>query len=113
MLLIASTRFNTKTWIENQKWREKNNWNGCIYGTPIKIAEKLMPLATMIIIEMHNDENMIKGISLIRNAIMTNKYYKIYSSLFILVILTRPLKSSLFEPSNQYGCSSFSNPGNS
>lgn len=79
MLLIASTRFNTKTWIENQKWREKNNWNGCIYGTPIKIAEKLMPLATMIIIEMHNDENMIKGISLIRNAIMTNKYYKIYS----------------------------------
>ena len=79
MLLIASTRFNTKTWVENQKWREKNNWNGCIYGTPIKIAEKLMPLATIIIIEMHNDENMIKGIGLIRNAIMTNKYYKIYS----------------------------------
>tara|TARA_B100000902_G_scaffold255050_1_gene241481 strand:- start:104 stop:574 length:471 start_codon:yes stop_codon:yes gene_type:complete len=79
MLIIASTRFNTKTWIENESWREKNQWKGCIYGTPTKISEKVMPLATMIIIEMHNNVNMIKGIGLIRNAIMTNKYYKIYS----------------------------------
>ena len=79
MILIASTRFNTKTWIENESWREKNQWKGCIYGTPTKTKDELMPMGLMVILEMHNNENKIMGLGLVRNAVVINKHYKIYS----------------------------------
>ena len=79
MLIIATTRFNTKTWDENKRWRENHKWSGCIYGTPKKIKDNLLPMGNMIILEMHNDKNKIMGIGLVRNAIVINKYYKIYS----------------------------------
>ena len=79
MYTIATTRFNTKTWNENKRWREINNWKGCIYGTPTQMSEKIVPLTPVFILEMHNDINKIKGIGLIRNAVVINKYHKIYS----------------------------------
>tara|TARA_B100000902_G_scaffold396513_1_gene457721 strand:+ start:1369 stop:1848 length:480 start_codon:yes stop_codon:yes gene_type:complete len=79
MYTIATTRFNTKTWNENERWREKNNWDGCIYGTPTKMSENITPLIPLFILEMHNDINKIKGIGLIRNAVVIKKHYKIYS----------------------------------
>ena len=79
MYTIATTRFNTKTWNENEKWREKNDWKGCIYGTPTQISEKVVPLTPIFILEMHNDENLIQGIGLIKNAVSVDRYYKIYS----------------------------------
>ena len=79
MYTIATTRFNTKTWNENEKWRENNDWKGCVYGTPTQISEKVVPLTPVFILEMHNDINKIKGIGLIRNAVVVNKHHKIYS----------------------------------
>ena len=79
MYKIATTRFNTKTWNENERWREKNNWEGCIYGTPTKMSENIIPLMPLFVLEMHNDINKIKGIGLIRNAIVIKNYHKIYS----------------------------------
>ena len=38
-----------------------------------------MPLAPMFILEMNNDENSVKGVGLVKNAIMIGQYYKIYS----------------------------------
>tara|TARA_Y100000389_G_scaffold170045_1_gene176786 strand:+ start:6496 stop:6969 length:474 start_codon:yes stop_codon:yes gene_type:complete len=79
MLIIATTRFNTKTWDENERWREKHKWKGCIYGTPTKTKDELMPMGLMVILEMYNDENKIMGLGLVRNAVIINKHYKIYS----------------------------------
>jgi len=79
MYTIATTRFNTKTWDENERWREANKWNGCVYGTPTKISENITLLTPVFILEMHNDLNKIKGLGLIRNAVVINKYHKIYS----------------------------------
>jgi len=79
MHYLATTRFNTQTWEENKEWREKNDWSGCIYGTPVQIAERYTPNILMFVLEMHNDKNKIKGIGLIKNAIVIGKHYSIYS----------------------------------
>ena len=79
MHCLATTRFNTDTWNENKRWRGRNQWNGCVYGTPVRIADKYTPNIYMFILEMHNDKNKIKGIGLIRNALVIGEYHNIYS----------------------------------
>lgn len=77
MLTLATTRFNTRTWQEYQEWLLKYEWEGCIYGTPIPVKEGLKPL--MIVLEMHNDENKVKAIGLIKNQIIYDKtYYRLF-----------------------------------
>ena len=63
MITLTTTRFNTKTWNERKRWMERNNWvseSGCIYGTPVCVKEDVF--GTMIVLEMHNDENRVKAI---------------------------------------------------
>jgi len=78
MHIIATTRFNTKTWKENESWREKNQYQGCIYGCPKQICIDITPTIPMFILEMHNDENKVKGIGFIKNSIIMDKLYRIY-----------------------------------
>ena len=79
MYRLASTRFNTHTWNENVEWRQQNNYIGCIYGTPSKIKDNIFNGNIVFILEMHNDENKIKGIGMIKNQLIMDKYYRIYS----------------------------------
>ena len=73
MVTLATTRFNTQTWQECQQWLTKHQSEGCIYGTPIRVKEDMQPL--MIVLEMHNDENKIKAISLVKNQILFDSTY--------------------------------------
>lgn len=73
MYYLATTRFNQDTLQQNINWREKNQWNGCIYGTPMKISEKIPYGSTMFILEMNNDINKIVGIGVIKNNISKSK----------------------------------------
>jgi hypothetical protein len=77
---IFVTRFNNKTIEENRSWLKKNNTNGCIYGSPIKISEKILPETYIIVLEMNNSLNKIEGIGIIKNKIILHdkKKYKIY-----------------------------------
>ena len=34
---IGTARFTNKTYKENQKWKQKKEWKGCIYGFDKKI----------------------------------------------------------------------------
>jgi len=78
MLTLTTTRFNTKTWDERQRWLENNKWTGSIYGTPVQVKNGIN--GTMIVLEMHNDENKIKAIGLIKpKAIPADKAYQIYT----------------------------------
>jgi hypothetical protein len=80
MNVLATTRFNSQTWDENKKWREKNNYSGCIYGTPMQINERVLLDASVFVLEMHNDRNKVLGVGLIKNVIVVGKYYNIYSN---------------------------------
>ena len=77
--MLSVTRFNNLTWNENRRWRENENYKGCIYNTPVNIKNDI-PLQILIyVIEMNNEENKIMGIGRIQNLICTDKRYKIYS----------------------------------
>jgi len=79
--VLTTTRFNDKTWIENQKYRENHDLTkGCIYGTPEQISGRVLEKDKPIfVLEMNNEQNRIMGIGLIRG--QTNvKKHNIYSN---------------------------------
>ena len=76
MISLVTTRFNKETWEEREGWLRENEWKGAIFGLALKVKETVRP--TMIILEMHNGENAVKAISLVKNTIATDKTYRIY-----------------------------------
>lgn len=78
MLYIATTRFNGSTWQQNHLWRERNEWNGCIYGSPTLIKDAIPIGMSIAILEMHNDTNTIMGIGIISNNIEKGSKYSLY-----------------------------------
>ena len=79
---LVSTRFNDETWFENMEWRFKNNWLGCIYGTPFPVKENIPHNEIMFVLEMNNDKNKIMGIGIIHNKLVCDKKYNIYKDRF-------------------------------
>lgn len=78
MHIIATTRFDKTTWKENKEWRIKNNWSGCVYGTPKQTAVSLHTDVPMFVLEMNNSKNKIEGIGLVKNKPVTNERHNIY-----------------------------------
>ena len=78
MYRLAATRFDTQTWEENESWRETNKHPGCIYGTPRELKDNISDSDIIFVLEMHNNENKIKGIGLIKKHLHQDKYYRIY-----------------------------------
>jgi hypothetical protein len=80
MAYIATTRFNDATFEENTKYKEAKGVSGSLYCQRLRIKEKVPLNAPMFVIEMNNQHNRIEGIGLIRNLIVTDKYYKVYEN---------------------------------
>lgn len=78
MLYLTTTRFNNDTWQQNCNWRRKNQWTGCIYGTPTKIKENVPLCSTIVILEMNNDINKIMGLGLVYNKLALDRKHCIY-----------------------------------
>jgi len=75
---IATTRFNTATWIENQCYREKSGIP-CVYGSPEPIHSQIKDNMFLFVLEMNNDKNKIEGIGIIKNKPKLGKH-QIYSN---------------------------------
>ena len=69
-MIICVTRFDTKTYNENKIYKDKYNITGCIYGSPIKISEKILPDTEILVLEMNNSKNIVEGIGVIKNNIL-------------------------------------------
>lgn len=78
---IATTRFNNETHSQNTNYKQKSSHTGCIYGTPMKIKEKIPLHSYVYVIEMNNDKNKIEGIGLIKNERKLDKNYRIYKNM--------------------------------
>ena len=76
---IFVTRFNNDTYKEYLDWREKNEYTSCIYNSPIRITERLDPDEKIFVLEMNNSINKIMGIGYLKNHIIMDKKYRIYS----------------------------------
>jgi len=77
---LVTTRFNQKTWQENEEYRAKHNLpiSSCIYGTPETISKQVPDNAILFVLEMNNDTNTIMGIGMVRNHTYI-KQHRIYS----------------------------------
>ena len=75
---LMVTRFNNITWSENQRWRERNDSEGCIYNTPAHIKNDIPLQIPIYVVEMNNDTNKIVGIGRIINIVRVDKKYRIY-----------------------------------
>lgn len=78
MFHIACTRFNTQTYKENTDCRIKND-EPVMYGSAFKTRNIYSAGALIFVAEMNNETNKIEGIGLIKNLLVSDKYYKIYS----------------------------------
>lgn len=64
--MLASARFNQKTYREREEFMRRNNIE-CIYGTQLRIKPKVLLNQLLFVVEMNNETNKIMGIGLIRN----------------------------------------------
>jgi hypothetical protein len=78
MIYLVSTRFNNDTWLQNEGFRKKYNYTGCIYGVPQPMSPKIEIDGSVFVLEMNNTSNQIEGIGFIKNNLRLDKYYKIY-----------------------------------
>ena len=78
MFHLACTRFNNQTYKENRDYRIKHE-EPVIYGSAFKTREIYSAGALIFVAEMNNETNKIEGIGLIKNLLVCDKYYKIYS----------------------------------
>jgi len=76
---IGTARFNNKTYLENQKWKERKECGGCIYGFDKKIPTNINTNDYIFIIEMNNDQNKIMGIGIIQNIYVPSNRTRIYN----------------------------------
>lgn len=75
---LTTTRFNNKTWSENEEYRKQNTKIGCIYPTPEPNGQNIPIEAKLFVLEMNNEQNRIMGIGLVANKPIYNKYH-VYS----------------------------------
>tara|TARA_Y100000590_G_scaffold469425_1_gene656917 strand:+ start:2866 stop:3408 length:543 start_codon:yes stop_codon:yes gene_type:complete len=89
-MFIATTRFNDQTFLENERWRTNHNWEGCIYGSPKKISDKVPPDCRILVIEMNNSKpEKIMGFGLILNHPRYDFKANIYSDTYYNRVIYR------------------------
>lgn len=81
MYTVAVTRFSDDTWRENEKFRNAQNFPGCLYNSPTLIATTVPSDSNVFVIEMNNTQHKILGIGLIRNTLHPRRI-KVYSDDF-------------------------------
>ena len=73
-VFLMTSRFNTQTKLENQRFREKNWKQGCLYCSPTEISQAIPFKAKLLVLEMDNDTNQIFAIGMCANRALTQKY---------------------------------------
>ena len=64
---IVTSRFNDRTWSENQSFRQQHTKFGCIYCAPTMITFTVPVDTPVFVLEMNNDTNRIMGVGMVKN----------------------------------------------
>jgi hypothetical protein len=85
--ILATTRFNDKTWSENQEFvqqairrGELSNRTQCLYPCSIPIGSNIPVFANVFVLEMNNETNQILGIGLLKNESPEYNKYPVYET---------------------------------
>jgi hypothetical protein len=83
--VLATTRFNEKTWEENQEFMRLATRNGelsnkikCLYPCSVVIGNSIPFQSNVFVLEMNNDQNQIMGIGLIKNTSPMYQKFHVY-----------------------------------
>ena len=77
MFNVVTNRYNNDTWETSLQNRVRRHIP-CIYCSPLELSPQIYYDTPVFVIEMNNSLNKIEGIGLIKNRLVTNKYYKIH-----------------------------------
>lgn len=85
--VLATTRFNNKTWQENQDFYQRAYNTGeiaskvkCIYPCSVAIGSSIPYQSNVLVLEMNNEMNKIMGIGLIKNVSPAYQKYNVYET---------------------------------
>jgi hypothetical protein len=73
MYAVTTTRFTQQTWQENKAYRESHSRQGCVYGTPKRMARTIPLGAPVFILEMNNTRRRIEGVGYVRNEVCARR----------------------------------------
>lgn len=84
---IVTTRFNNKTWDENQRFYNESTKNGvlpikvkCLYCASMPVGSNVPLTSNLLVLEMNNDTNQILGIGLVKNETPLYHKYPVYAN---------------------------------
>lgn len=66
-MYVVAARFSAQTWPEHTAYRERKKLVGCVYGTPLPMAESIPYRAPVFVLEMNFQEHRIMGVGLVSN----------------------------------------------
>ena len=81
-MYIGTVRFNNETYIENYRWRYRNNYKGCIYSLRHRTSKVFPPFCKILVIEMNNTINKIMGIGYLYNHLRLSHKEKIHENIY-------------------------------
>jgi hypothetical protein len=71
---IVTSRFNNRTWAENEQFRKNNHKFGCVYCAPTMITSFVPIDAPIFVLEMNNEINRIMGVGVVKNHPLMNGF---------------------------------------
>ena len=78
---IGLAHFNNETYNENIKWKEKKDFNGCVYGFQQLLPDNIPADSDVFMIDMNNETNQIVGIGLIKKQFIPENRSRIYDNM--------------------------------
>lgn len=66
-MYVVAARFSAQTWEEHCAYRERKKLVGCVYGSPLPMAESIPYRAPVFVLEMNFQQHRIMGIGLLSN----------------------------------------------
>ena len=76
---LFTSRFTNETWEQNKAYKARLGWRGALYGAPRRVKVSLPLGRYMFVLEMNNDTNQTLGVGLVRNNVVCEKKFRIYS----------------------------------
>ena len=73
---VVTGRFNNETWDATVRYRKKHDFP-CIYAPACRLSSDIQHNSPVFVIEMNNQQNMIMGIGLVKNKVITDRVHKV------------------------------------
>ena len=75
---IYTTRFNSYTYVQNQRFKENNDIDGSLYSTMLPFPKNTDDDKYLFVLDMNNTTNQVMGIGFVKNILAKNQNLNMY-----------------------------------